>query len=198
MNLPLPTNLYKEFELEEGEEVLVEARMHWVLFALGLVPFAMLAILPLLIPAFLHMLTSAGGGTEAVTSPLAPYASVLSLTGPAGRLAYGVWLLAVWTAAWGAFTRYYLNVWVLTNLRIVEVTQRSFFNRQVSSTLLHRVQDVTTEVTGILFSILGVGNIHVQSAGTVDEFHMEGVANPERLRDMIMARVTPDLNKGGV
>jgi hypothetical protein len=191
-------NLAKEFELEPGEEVLVEARKHWVLFALGLIPFAVLAVLPLMIPAFLHLLTNASNGTNIVTSPLAPYASLLSLTSPAGRLAYGIWLLAVWTAAWGAFTRYYLNVWILTNVRIVEVTQRSFFNRQVSSTLLHRVQDVTTEVQGILFSILGIGNIHVQSAGTVDEFHMDGVANPEMLRDMILARVAPDSKNAGV
>jgi hypothetical protein len=172
------TDLSKEFELEPGEEVLIEARKHWLLFALGLVPFAVLALLPLFVPAFLR-----------AAPPLAAYADMISVTSSTGRFIYGIWLLLMWTSAWGAFTRYYLNVWVLTNLRIVEVTQRHFFNRQVSSTLLSRVQDVTTEVSGVLFSLLHIGNIHVQSAGTVDEFHMDGVANPEGLRDLILARV---------
>ena len=189
-------NLAKEFELEPGEEVLVEARKHWVLFALGLVPYAILAILPLFIPLFLHSLGNAGQGPYA--SPFAQYAGFISLTSAAGRLAYGVWLLAVWTGAWGALTRYYLNVWILTNLRIVEVTQHNFFNREVSSTLLNRVQDVTTEVSGVLFSLLGIGNIHVQSAGTVDEFHMDGVASPEQLRDMILTRVSTGSKTAGV
>lgn len=180
--------LAKEFELEPGEEVLIEARKHWLLFALGLIPYAVLALLPALVPPLLTL-----------APPLAPYAPLVNTTSAAaGRLAYGVWLLAVWTAAWGAFTRYYLNVWVLTNLRIVEVTQRRFFDRQVSSVLLNRVQDVTTEVSGVLFSLLGIGNISVQSAGTVDEFHMDGVASPEQLRDLILARIPRDSHTPGI
>ena len=180
-------NLAREFELEPGEEVLVEARKHWLLFAMELLPFAILAVVPLALPTLL-----------ALAPPLAPYAAFASAGNSTGRLVYGIWLLFVWTAAWGAFTRYYLNVWILTNTRIVEVTQHRFFDRQVSSTLLHRVQDVTTEVSGVLFSLLHIGNIHVQSAGTVDEFHMNGVAHPERLRDLILARVSTDSKSAGV
>jgi hypothetical protein len=190
MNL-FSVDLTKEFELEPGEEVLVEARKHWLLFTLELLPFAVLAILPVVLPTLL-------GPLIALAPPLAPYADMIRVGSSAGRIIYGVWLLSVWTAAWGFYTRYYLNVWVLTNTRIVEITQRRFFDRQVSSTLLNRVQDVTTEVSGVLFSLLHIGNIHVQSAGTVDEFHMEGVANPERLRDIILARVAPGPSHTGI
>ena len=185
------TDLAREFGLAPGETVLVEARKHWLLFALELLPFAVLALFPLALPALLTLVST-------VASPLAPYASLVSLGTSGGRIAYALWLLAVWTAAWGSFTRYYLNVWILTNLRIVEITQRHFFDRQVSSTLLNRVQDVTTEVEGILFSLLHIGNIHVQSAGTVDEFHMNGVAHPERLRDLILAKVAEGPKGTGV
>ena len=80
------------------------------------------------------------------------------------RAAFGVWLLIIWTGAWGAFTRYFLNVWVLTNKRITTIKQRRFFYREVASLLLPRIQDVTTDVAGILPSLLGIGDIKVQSA----------------------------------
>lgn len=178
-------NMEKEFELEPGETVLVEARKHWFIFAMELLPFAILALLPFTILPFLSAVPA-----------LAPFTDFAALSGPASRAALGIWLLAVWTGAWGFFTRYYLNVWILTDRRIVEITQHGFFNREVSSTLLARVQDVTTEVRGVLLSLLGIGNIHVQSAGTVDEFHMNGVGQPEKLRDMILAHVSKHTSPG--
>lgn len=177
-------NMEKEFELEPGETVLVEARKHWFIFVMELLPFVILALLPFALLPFLVAIPQ-----------LAPFTGFVTMEGGASRAVLGVWLLATWTGAWGFFTRYYLNVWVLTDRRIVEVTQHGFFNREVSSTLLARVQDVTTEVRGVLFSLLGIGNIHVQSAGTVDEFHMNGVGNPEKLRDLILSHVSTHANQ---
>jgi len=180
-------DLSREFELELGEEVLVETRKHWLLFALELMPFALLAVLPFALPTILSL-----------APPLAPYAHLFSITSATGRAGLGIWLLLLWTAAWGFYTRYYLNLWILTNLRIVEITQHHFFDRQVSSVLVARVQDVTTEVSGLLFSLLHIGNIHVQSAGTIDEFHMNGVGNPGKLRDLILAKVAEQSKSPGI
>ena len=102
------------------------------------------------------------------------------------RVALGAWLLMSWTGAWGAFTKYFLNAWILTSQRVVTIKQRGFFRREVSSLLLARVQDVTTNVTGVLFSLLGIGNIKVQSAGADVEFTMRGIPRPEQMRDLIM------------
>jgi hypothetical protein len=52
------------------------------------------------------------------------------------------------------------------------------------------VQDVTTEVSGVLPSLLDIGDITVQSAGAVDEFHMQGIPHPERMRDVILRYVS--------
>lgn len=169
----------KEFELEPGEHVIREARTHWFLFVVGLLPFAILAVIPFAIPGFLKF-----------SSVLAPYASFFDFSNSEMRMALGVWLLLVWTGAWSAFTRYFLNVWILTNQRIVAVKQYNYFNRGVSSLLLNRVQDVTTDVAGLLPSLLGIGNITVQSAGAVNEFHMKGIPRPEQMRDLIFKYVS--------
>lgn len=176
----------KEFELEPGEHVVLEARRHWFLFLLQLLPYAILLVLPFALPNLITLVP-----------PLAVYGT-LSYGAPLMRAALGIWLLITWTVAWSALTRYFLNVWILTNQRIVEIKQPRFFKREVSSLLLTRVQDVTTDVTGILSSVLGIGNITVQSAGAVDEFHMYGIPRPEQMRDVILKYVATKGDSSGV
>src|SRR3989344_6813505 len=98
-------DLSREFELELGEEVLVETRKHWLLFALELMPFALLAVLPFALPTILSL-----------APPLAPYAHLFSITSATGRAGLGIWLLLLWTAARGFYPRHHLNLWILTNL----------------------------------------------------------------------------------
>ena len=177
----------KEFELEPGEHVVLEARKHWFIFVFQLLPYAILAVFPFALPKILPL-----------APPLAPYAALIDYHTPLLRTLLGVWLLTCWTLAWSAFTRYFLNVWVLTNQRIVDIKQRGYFNRQVSSLFLNRVQDVTSDVRGVLSSLLGIGKITVQSAGAVDEFHMYGIPRPEQMRDVILKYVSTDKNPTGV
>ena len=168
----------KEFELEPGEHVVQKARKHWLLFLFELLPFAVLALIPFAIPPLLNL-----------APELTPYRAFVDYDSPVGRAALGVWLLMVWTGGWSAFTRYFLNLWVLTNARIVEIEQRGYFSREVSSILLNRVQDVTTEIEGVLPSLLDIGTITVQSAGATNEFNMKGIPRPQQMRDLILKYV---------
>ena len=168
----------KEFELEPGEHVVLQVRKHWFLFVTELLPYAIIALLPFVAPKFLTLAPS-----------LAGYATLFDLSTPVSRTVVGIWLLIVWTGAWGAFTKYYLNLWVLTSQRIVNIKQRRFFSREVSSLFLSRIQDVTTDVHGILYSLLGIGNIKAQTAAEDVEFVMYGIPRPEQMRDLIMKYV---------
>ncbi|MDP2651589.1 MAG: PH domain-containing protein [bacterium] len=177
----------KEFELEPGEHVVKQARKHWLLFTAELLPYAIIAIIPFALPKLLVL-----------APPMARYAALFDYHTPLMRVALGVWLLITWTMAWGSFTRYFLNAWVLTNQRIVDIKQQSYFNREVSSLLLSRVQDVTTNVTGVLSSLFGIGTINVQSAGAVDEFQMRDIPRPEQMRDLILKSVAAGTKTTGV
>jgi hypothetical protein len=177
----------KEFELEPDEHVIIEARNHWFFFAAELLPYAIIAVIPFTIPNLLTLVPQAE-----------PYAAFLSLHATVAHALLGIWLLTIWMSAWSTFTRHFLNVWVLTNQRIVDIKQSGYFNREVSSLFLSRVQDVTTDVTGILPSILGIGDITVQSAGAVDEFHMYNIPRPEQMRDIILKYVSTKPDSTGV
>ncbi len=164
------------FALEPGESTVSEARIHWFFFLTRLLPYAFLAVLPLFIPPVLR---------------LAPQFSALALdyASPLARLALGAWWLLLWTAAFNTFTKMFLNLWVLTDRRIAEVKQPGYFHREVSSLMLGRVQDVTVDVEGVIPSLLGIGDINVQTAGEEERFTMRHVPHPERLRDDILAHV---------
>jgi len=171
----------KEFELEPGEHVVLEVRKHWFLFLAELLPYAIMAVAPFALP-----------GIFSYAPPLAPYAAFLDFSTPLARAALGVWLLVVWTGAWGAFTKYFLNAWVLTSQRIVNIKQHRFFSRSVSSLFLSRIQDVTTDVHGILSSLLGIGTIKAQTAAEDVQFVMAGIPRPEMMRDLILKYVPED------
>jgi len=168
----------REFELEPGEFVVRLLRKHWLLFLGELLPYAILTVLPLALPNILTLIP-----------PATKFANMFDYHTQVPRIVLGLWLLIVWTSAWGTFTRYYLNAWVLTSQRIVNIKQRRFFSREVSSLFLSRVQDVTSDVTGVLSSLLDIGNIKVQSAGEEQEFFMLGIARPEMMRDLILKYV---------
>lgn len=177
----------KEFELEPGEHVVREVRKHWFLFLAELLPFAILVVIPFAVPNLMRLAPT-----------LAPEVSFFDSHSALVRAALGIWLLIWWTGAWSTFTRYFLNAWVLTDQRIVDIKQRGYFSREVSSVLLNRVQDVTTDVSGVLPSMLNIGDINVQSAGTVDRFHMRGIPEPEQMRDLILKHVATKSSPDGI
>ena len=158
-------------------------RKHWFVLVMDILPYALLALVPLLIPSLMEFV--ARGESVGLDGLI----GMMTLANPWIRFLVGLWWLLMWIAAFNSFTQYYLNEWIITTHRIVEVTQHSFFSREVSSLLLNRVQDVTTDVHGIFATLLGYGTLTVQSAGANDYFHMHGIPDPQDLRDIIMKKI---------
>lgn len=172
----------EEFELEPGEQIVRSVRKHWLVFLGMLLPYMFLAAVPLMAGAVMqHTL---GAAFELFLDTIIPN------TGQTLHVLLGVWWLILWIGAFNAFTSYFLNVWVITSQRIVEIRQNGFFDRKVSSFLLVRVQDVTTTVDGLFADVFGFGTVQVETAGTAShQFVMDGVANPVGMRDLIMREI---------
>ena len=71
-----------------------------------------------------------------------------------------------WLFFYRGFLDYFLDVWAVTNHRILNIELEGLFKRTVAEVKLFRVQDVTTEQTGLLSHFFGYGDVHVQSAGS--------------------------------
>lgn len=168
----------EEVDLQPGEHVIKSVRQHLFVLAFRLLPFGILWFVP-------AILTGAYG-FFAETVPGVP---TLNESTSLGQFLTGAWWLFVWMAAFLTFTRYFLTVWIITNFRIVYIQQYGLFSRQVSSFLLLRVQDVTTEIHGIVATLIGFGKLHVDTAGHDEEFAMHGIAHPQLVRDIIMDQV---------
>ncbi len=94
--------------------------------------------------------------------------------------------LFIWLFTFFSFIDYYLDIWIITNERIIDIKQEGFFSRIISEQRLNRIQDVTSEVRGIMPTILHYGNIFVQTAGTQQRFYFHQIPNPDKVRDAII------------
>lgn len=103
-----------------------------------------------------------------------------------------VLLMALWTLVltlkfFSFWTDHYLDGWIITNKRIVDIEQKGFFSRQVSNFRVSSIQDVTTDIHGIIATLLNFGDIHVQTAGTFQKFIIKSAPNPKKIRKIILS-----------
>lgn len=168
-------------ELHPGEKIVLEVRRHW--FSLLLETFFL--VIFILVPFFIL-------GFLSVSRLVAiPKFTALFVFGS------GAWLLVGWMLFFVIWTNYYLDVWIVTDTRIIDVEQHYLFSREISELRLEKIQDVTVEIRGLLATFLRFGDIHVQTAGDVKRFTMRGVPRPERVKEVIF-REHDRIVKGGI
>jgi len=97
-----------------------------------------------------------------------------------------LYALMAWLFLFTAWVDYYLDVWILTSERIVSMEQHGLFSRTTAEQRLSRIQDVSTVQKGKTATFLNFGNVHVQTAGAVQQFIFEQVRNPERIAQQVM------------
>jgi hypothetical protein len=68
-----------------------------------------------------------------------------------------------------------LDIYIVTDQRIVDISQEGFFKRQISELHLHQVQDVNASVIGIWGTLLHFGDIHIQTAAERENFVFRSV-----------------------
>lgn len=95
-------------------------------------------------------------------------------------------LLLMWVYGFLTWFDYHLDIWILTNYRIVNVSQKGLFTRQVSELKYESIQDVTTDVKGFFPTLLNFGTLSVQTAAEQSRFLIESVGNPYAIKAEIM------------
>jgi hypothetical protein len=76
---------------------------------------------------------------------------------------------------------YYLDIWIITNKRVIDIEQKGLFSRTIAEHKLSRIQDVSSEVHGILPTLFHYGNVRIQTAGEEQLFIFEEVPHPQEL-----------------
>lgn len=101
-------------------------------------------------------------------------------------LVASAYILFVWLLFFFSIIDYILDIWVITNQRIIDIQQNGFFSRKISEQMLHRVQDLSSDTHGFWQTIWKYGNLTVQTAGQESKFHFEEISNPDHIRDIVM------------
>jgi uncharacterized membrane protein YdbT with pleckstrin-like domain len=103
--------------------------------------------------------------------------------------------LVVWIAFFVLWTDYYLDVWYVTNERIIAVEQKGLFWREIIDLRYEKVQDVTVEISGIISTLLDFGDLHVQTAGVGREIILRKAAKPDEAKRIILYEHSKTLEK---
>lgn len=98
-------------------------------------------------------------------------------------------LLFLWMYSFLIWIDYYFDVWIITNERVINIEQKGLFVRAVSELKFSRIQDVTSEVRGMIPTILNFGDVKVQTASEEDYFLFRQVPDPYHVKDVIMERL---------
>ena len=162
--------LYKSKLLTKNEKIVFLIRHHWFIpfkiiifyIFLALIPFLGYYLINSFAPEFLNQLSQG----------LANFILILSLS------TYYLLAMLFFFHSW---LDYYLDIWVITNKRIIDIEQKGFFSRVVDEHKLSRIQDVSSEVHGFFPTILHYGEVRIQTAGEEQLFIFEEVPHPQEL-----------------
>lgn len=153
------------------EEILLYLHRHWIIFAGHLVVLGVLILIPIVIFVI---------GPSLLPIAFEPPWSGLIL------LVALLYIMFVWLYFFVAWVDYYLDSWIVTNRRVLNIEQIGLFRRVISVQSLGNVQDVTSEKIGALRTFLDFGNVEVQTAGEAPRFLFEDVKDPDRVRNIIL------------
>src|SRR3989339_70988 len=103
-----------------------------------------------------------------------------------------IYTLSVWLFFYTAFVNYFLDMWIITNDRIVDIRQKGLFARVVAELDLFRVQDVTSEAHGIFATMFDFGNVYIQTAGEQERFVFYNIPEPHKIREAIIRLADED------
>jgi len=105
---------------------------------------------------------------------------------PISVLIASAYFLGVFLFFYGQFIDFYLDLWIVTNDRVVDIEQKGLFARTISEVDLYRIQDVTTEVHGFIGTIFNYGDVIIKTASNNSEIVFIDVANPNFLRHKLI------------
>lgn len=149
---------------EETEKVILFLRQHlFILF----VPI-LITVLLLIAPTLLF--------------PIIPFLN-LPVRLPSEYLLVGtfVWYLATFGFALMSFLRWFFNIYIVTNERVVDIDFKFLLYKQFSEAKIGKIQDLTFKSGGIIAALFNYGDVMVETAGEVPNIEFDKVPRPEKV-----------------
>lgn len=157
-------------ELGENEEIIMVLHRNWfylleqffLVFLVAGIFFASIIFIPKYAPDFLGNMDT-----------------------PVILFVQNFFMLALWIYSFLIWVDYYFDIWIITNERIVNIEQKGMFMRKVSEVTYSKIQDLSTEVSGFIPTIINFGDLTVQTAGEEENFIFRTISDPYHVKGVI-------------
>jgi len=151
---------------------------HWLVFAFDILLIVLLMYIP-----------------RATSLLPVEFTDVLLTMQPFLDVLYNAWIAFLVTGILVMATDYFLDIWILTNKRLVDVEQKGLFHRDIAELRLEKIEDINIKISGIVGTLFGIGNVEVESAGATKEFSLKHIDHPENARREISAQASLKLDE---
>lgn len=102
-------------------------------------------------------------------------------------LGASTYYLIITTFIFTSWLSFYYDIYIVTDESIIDVFQQGFFGRKIVQISLLRVQDVSSNIQGLLPTLFAYGNILIETAGEqTQNLLFEQVPNPQEVSAKIM------------
>lgn len=158
---------------QPGEKIVIVLHRHWFVFISRLIRVIIATILPVVAIGIIM--------------------SVFNFRLDAGSMSYAlvvmtgcIYLLFLLILLYGYWLDYALDVFIVSDKRIVDIEQKGLFNRTVAEERIFRILDVTYEIKGVIPTFFKFGNVYAQSAAERQRFIFEDVPHPDKVSELIL------------
>jgi membrane protein YdbS with pleckstrin-like domain len=159
------------FRINANENILASYRRHWVMLFVDVFFIFIIALVVILAVILINKFIP-----SSFDQPFASFMIWLILL-----LYHGLWI--------GLFIKladYWLDTWIITNERVIDIEQKGLFRREVSEFKIDKIQDVSIDVSGVIQTLFSYGDVQIQTAGSDRVFVFKTVPNPQEIKNKIL------------
>lgn len=84
-----------------------------------------------------------------------------------------------------SFLKWFYHVFLITDERLIDVDFLSMLHKNISTTKIDKIEDVTAVTTGFLSSLFDYGTVTIQTAGMKQEIQFENVPHTARVTALL-------------
>jgi uncharacterized membrane protein YdbT with pleckstrin-like domain len=157
-------------EIDKTEKILRTVRKHWFVLIGNMMVLIFFIAIPLIAVVAWNMFN--------LNSMISFYGDPVFAAG----FFLLSWFFIVWMIGWNIWTDYYLDVFIITDKRIFDITQDGLFRRTSSSFRLDRIQNITVEMKGLIQTLFDFGTVRLETAGEHEDFVAHFITHPYELK----------------
>lgn len=155
---------------EDNEEIILFLRQHWFTN----VGWVITAVFMFFVPSL-----------AVIVAPSIPWEGLRLLPVNILQAMLILWYMLIVAFVLEKFLSWYFNIYIVTNLHLVDINFHSLLSRTMTQVQLEDVQGVTSKVAGIFGSVFNFGNVVIETAAENQVLTYAKVPFPDLVADRI-------------